>query len=141
MEGRVWRRPLTMVQKFEPNEYVAACGDSGVVYNFTCDAGWTETHYIFGIPYEARVGGTVYQETNGVPGLQTGGRNGDRRLTGSYHPCDETHEADSDDGFLNGYLYNADHGQLDVVIWRGPLGNNVHCTTNLDQDSWETAKS
>lgn len=25
MEGRVWRRPLTMVQKFEPNEYVAAC--------------------------------------------------------------------------------------------------------------------
>ena len=25
MERRVWRRPLTMVQKFEANEYVAAC--------------------------------------------------------------------------------------------------------------------
>ena len=24
-----WSRPVTMVQKFEANEYVAACGDSG----------------------------------------------------------------------------------------------------------------
>ena len=31
MEGRVWRRPLTEVQKFEANEYVAACGDSGKI--------------------------------------------------------------------------------------------------------------
>ena len=30
MERRVWERPLTEVQKFEANEYVAACGDSGV---------------------------------------------------------------------------------------------------------------
>ena len=34
-----WSRPVTMVQKFEANEYVAACGDSGVVYNFECNAG------------------------------------------------------------------------------------------------------
>ena len=26
MERRVWIRPLTEVQKFEANEYVAACG-------------------------------------------------------------------------------------------------------------------
>lgn len=39
MERKVWRRPLTEVQKFEANEYVAACGDSGVVYNFECNAG------------------------------------------------------------------------------------------------------
>ena len=36
---RVWCRPQTVVQKFEANEYVAACGDSGTVYKFTCDAG------------------------------------------------------------------------------------------------------
>ena len=28
-----------------------------------------------------------------------------------------------------------------VIIWRGPDGNNIHCTTNLDKNTWETAKS
>ena len=32
MEGRVWRRPLTEVQKFEANEYVAACGEAEQVF-------------------------------------------------------------------------------------------------------------
>ena len=35
MERRVWTHPLTQVQKFEANEYVAACGDSGTTYLFT----------------------------------------------------------------------------------------------------------
>ncbi len=39
MNRKVWKQPLTVVQKFMPNEYVAACGDSGVVYKFRCDAG------------------------------------------------------------------------------------------------------
>ena len=130
-------RPMMESEAFAANEYIAACGDSGVVYNFKCDAGWTE--YIFGVPV-GRVGGIVYEETNNTPGLQTG-RDGDRRLTSTYHPCDKTHEADSEDGFLRGYLYNRGHGTKEVVIWRGPLGNNVHCTENLDQNSWETAKS
>ena len=59
MEKRVWENPLTMVQQFVPNEYVAACGDSGTTYLFTCDAGG------------GRIG-SVYLETNGRPGLQTG---------------------------------------------------------------------
>ena len=32
MERRIWARPLTEVQKFEANEYVAACGDTVRVY-------------------------------------------------------------------------------------------------------------
>ena len=68
MERRVWTRPLTEVQKFEANEYVAACGESGVVYKFKCDAG-------------DGVYGSVYEETNGIPGLQTG-RGGDTELAG-----------------------------------------------------------
>ena len=32
MGRKVWRRPLTTVQKFEANEYVAACGDENKVY-------------------------------------------------------------------------------------------------------------
>ena len=53
MGRKVWRRPLTRVQQFEANEYVAACGDSGVVYKFKCDAG-------------GGVYGSVYEETNGI---------------------------------------------------------------------------
>ena len=72
-----WSRPVTMVQKFEANEYVAACGDSG---------------------------------------------------------------------FYDGYMYlqdwrgNNSGSPIDVVIWTD-RGTDVHCTTNLDMDEWETAKS
>lgn len=138
MERKVWRRPLTEVQKFEANEYVAACGDSGVTYLFTCDAGGGES-------------GNVYVESNGVDGLQTRGewvggwgghwQEADQSL-GGYHACKITHEADSEDDFLRGYYvpYWTDN-VTNVIIWRGPYNNNVHCTTNLDKDSWETAKS
>ena len=56
MERRVWIRPLTEVQKFEANEYVAACEGENKVYKFTCDAGWTGV-----------TGSTVY--TNGPDGI------------------------------------------------------------------------
>ena len=137
MEGKVWRRPLTEVQKFEANEYVAACGDSGTTYLFTCDAGGGES-------------GNVYVESNGVDGLQTRASGNwwdgsyvpaDKSL-GGYHACETTHEADSKNEFLNGYYVPYWSGDVTkVIIWRGPYNNNVHCTTNLNQDSWETAKS
>ena len=136
MEGKVWRRPLTEVQKFEANEYVAAC-EEGITYKFKCDAG-------------DGVSGNVYVESNGVDGLQTqdsgswwGGDYvpADRSL-GGYHACGTTHEADSEDEFLNGYYVPYRSSNVTkVIIWRGPYNNNVHCTTNLDKNSWETAKS
>lgn len=130
MDKRVWKQPMTMVQKFEANEYVAACGDSGVVYKFKCDAGGGRS-------------GTVYLETNGREGLQTGW-GGDRYL-GGYYACGTTHEAESDDEFLDGYYVTEDWWGPDqvtkVIVWRGPYNDNTHCTTNLDKDSWETAKS
>lgn len=130
MERKVWRRPLTTVQKFEANEYVAACHDWNTVYKFKCDAGG-------GTP------GTVYEDSN---------HNGkwdlldDRALTGyiipTYHACGETHEAPTDDEFINGfYLPNSNPFDVQkVIIWTDG-GTNVHCTTNLDKDNWETAKS
>lgn len=140
MGRKVWRRPLTRVQQFEANEYVAACGDSGVVYNFVCDAG-------------NGVWGSVYQETNGQPGLQAGGRNSDARIStysdflgvpvSGYHACGTTHKAESDSGFYDGYYCARGNTKnpVSVIIWKGEHNDNVHCTTNLDQDSWETAKS
>ena len=142
MEGRVWKRPFTEVQKFEANEYVAACGESGVVYKFKCDAG-------------GGVYGSVYEETNGIPGLQTG-RRGDTELAGysnswfgesGFYACNKTHEAESSNAFVNGYYCakGDTKNPVSVIVWKEPRGgwlpDNIHCTTNLDMDSWETAKS
>ena len=130
MERKVWRRPLTEVQKFEANEYVAACGDENKVYLFTCDAGWT------GI-----TGSTVY--TNGPDGIP---ETGDDIVLGGYHKCGKTHEASTTDDFIKGYLRKNALGlpvgrRQDVIIWRGENGDNVHCTKNLDMNSWVTQKS
>lgn len=133
MERKVWRRPLTEVQKFEANEYVAACGDSGVVYNFECNAGSRRNSY--NVYFDD---GTPYASSNGNEEWYT-------KFTG-YHPCGETHEAESNSGFYDGYMYlqnmwgNNSGSPIDVVIWTDG-GSNVHCTTELDMDEWETAKS
>lgn len=136
---RVYEAPAVSLEQFAANEYIAACGDSGTVYKFVCDAG-------------NGVYGSVYQETNGRDGLQTG-RGGDERLARyrvtllgnerGYHACGIPHEADTDDDFLEGYYLPRGNinNVVDVIIWRGSSGNNVHCTTNLDKSTWETAKS
>lgn len=95
---RRYERPSAYIEEFTPNEYVAACGDSGTVYMFRCDAG-------------GGYSGTVWLETNGEPGLQKKGRwegwgeyhPGDEKL-GGYHACGTTHEANSTDKFLDGYI-------------------------------------
>ena len=130
MVKNVWVQPQTVVQQIGANEYVAACHDINKVYKFKCDAGGGRS-------------GSVYLETNGKPGLQTG-RGGDQYLS-SYHACGIAHEAKSTDAFLDGY-YVIEHLILPdevtpVIVWRGPNNDNTHCTENLDMDSWETEKS
>lgn len=126
---RVYESPRAYVEMFTPNEYVAACGDSGKVYKFTCDAG-------------GGVSGSVYLETNNQPGLQ---KRSDYYLSG-YHACGTTHEANSTDDFLDGYyvvkdFWTEQETVTPVIVWRGPDGDNTHCTTELDMSKWETAKS
>lgn len=125
-----WEEPRILVQKFMPNEYVAACGDENKVYNFVCDAGG-------GTP------GTVYEDSNhnGKWDLT-----GDKALTGyilpTYHACGETHSAPTDDEFIEGfYLPNSNPLKATkVIIWTDG-GTNIHCTTNLNMNEWTTAKS
>ena len=38
-------RPMMESEVFTANEYIAACGDSGVVYNFECNAGNRNREY------------------------------------------------------------------------------------------------
>lgn len=139
---KVYSKPILESETFIPQTYIANCGDSGTIYKFTCDAG-------------GGVSGNVYLETNGVEGLQTDrewiqtGRypwdgywqRADQSL-GGYHACNISHAADSNSDFLKGYYqpYGSDRA-IDVIVWRGPNDDNVHCTTNLNQNSWETVKS
>lgn len=129
---RKYKKPVLNVEQFTANEFIAACGDKNTVYKFKCDAdsnGWFSE------------GGSVYQETNGKDGLQVGLINGDKKL-GSYHPCNETHEAKTTDEFVKGYLFGFGNTKAqEVIIWKGNDGNNIHCTTNLDMKTWETSKS
>lgn len=128
MEGRVWQRPLTEVQKFEANEYVAACGDTEYgKYLFECDA----------------PGGRLYYYTTNW----WGGK--EAEYIGSYTPCSKKHEASTDSEFPDGFVdYNRNGREDDgeaVIVWieRGAWGSirNAHATTNLDRDSWEISHS
>ena len=114
---RAYVRPTMVGERFVANEYVAACGESGKVYNFQCNAG-SHDYY-----------GNVYLETNKKAGLQTQGGmewvNGkpkfysaDKHLTNRYHACDTTHKANSKDEFRDGYYLRGDTF-LNVIVWRG----------------------
>ena len=129
---QVWSSPKTSFEQFVPQNYIAACGDSGTVYKFTCDAG-------------GGTSGSVYLETNGQEGLQRDGSNPDKYLSG-YHACNKYHEAESTDGFLDGYFvydpgWFQDEVVMPVIVWRGEDNDNTHCTKELDMNKWETAKS
>ena len=132
MEKRKYVKPVLSGEEFVPQNYIAACGDSGTVYKFTCDAGGGQW-------------GSVYLETNDTKGLQKSGSNSDKYLSG-YHACNKKHEAESTDSFLDGYyVYDPGWGQDEVVtpvkVWRGEDNDNTHCTEELDMSKWETAKS
>lgn len=125
-----WMEPVIEVQEFVANEYVASCGDSGKVYNFTCNA----------------TKGRLYYYPNGdgtIDGNYTGSKSAE--LIGYYYPCDAKHKASATSDFYDGFIdYNKNKKQdlnEGVIVWRGPENNNGHATTNLNMSSWETAKS
>ena len=126
---KAYIKPVLESETFVPQSYVAACHDINKVYKFTCDAG-----YFFD-------GGNVWEENGKEEGLQMSGSNKDKYL-GLYYACSETHEASIRDEFVDGYLT----GYIfpfpkQVIIWKGKNNNNVHCTTNLNMNEWETEKS
>ena len=119
-----WEEPRIEVQKFIPNEYVAAC------YVINCNVPGT---------------GTLYAESNGVPGLQTQGSwfegyEADDRLVRNVRACNEWHRGVFQDNAptANGYWVTG-RQTIDVYWWRENLGSqyDVHATTVMDQE-WET---
>ena len=129
-----YERPSAYIEKFTPNEYVAACGDSGKVYKFECNAGSKYRNYNV-YYYEGNKKKYIAKQSEWwqQPQAQFSG----------YHPCNKTHEAESDTGFIKGYIDDQATGKDEatpVYIWT-ENGTNVHCTTNLDMSTWATAKS
>lgn len=124
-----WEEPMILVQQFVANEYVAACGDSGTVYNFECNAGEKGNRYAV---KDAK------GEVATISGMYMDG------YSYFYYPCGETHEAESNSGFLEGYHLDDPKTWYDenikVIIWT-KNSTDVHCTTKLDMNSWTTAKS
>ena len=117
-------------ERFVANEYVAACHDQNTVYKFKCDApgGWL--YY--------------YPGSDGkVDGVHD--KNDRAKFLGVYHPCSKKHEASTTNVFYDGFVDYNWNGKQDsgegVIVWRGPRNNNDHATTNLDRNTWETAKS
>ncbi|KIR02092.1 hypothetical protein P261_00906 [Lachnospiraceae bacterium TWA4] len=135
---KLWEDPQIYVQEFVANEYVAACGDKGTHYKFSCNVGNFKD---------------LYQETNGIPGLQVG-PNGDTRLLSgrsnmAYKGCRLSHDANMKDPFVDGYIVTQDgRGNLnstEVKIWEERVGRrdilDYHATTNVNMAAWEITKS
>lgn len=160
MEKKIWSKPEMNEFAFAANEYVAACGDKGQNILFTCDAGggkygrvWMETN----------------SPTDDWNGLQTDefpsildSQDLDQLRTDSYYACGKKHVASKTDEFMKGYYISDDDWDsgwdrsgyipkfdlaaviekaIRVYIWGGTEKYNTHCTTNLNIESWEAAKS
>lgn len=130
MAKKAYSKPMLKSEAFVPQSYVAACGDGGTVYKFTCDAPGGILYYFPDKPASGA------QPTKGSHGDFMG-------LT--YHPCGKDHEADTKSGFYWGYVDYNWNTKLDdrelVIVWSGEDGRNGHATKKLDMTQWETAKS
>ena len=148
-----WGKPLTSVQEFVPQEFIAACDQSGATqtYYFKCDAGDASGRYdvildsnrnlVLDGEWSYRNGSWQWRAVNG---------NRDTWLTDGlyYHPCNETHTVTVPYGtsveniFPHGWMQtksshsNNSADWTEVRIWRGDNNNNVHCTTNLKPEDF-----
>lgn len=124
---RNWERPMAVVDAFVANEFVSACGDENKEYLFQCDAGGGKYY-------------DVYFDSNNNGKFD---RN-DKYLSGC-NACGTKYTAKATDEFKNGFCVRKHIMRPDevipVIIWRGPKGDNTHCTTNLKMNTWPTAKS
>lgn len=133
---RNWEKPMVVVDTFAANEFVSSCGDQNTLYKFTCDAPKGPLYY--------------YQKSDG----QIDGEHNpydEATYIGDYHPCKAKHQAPKTDVFYDGFVdYNRNRRQdpgEGVIVWRekvyGLFGSyyDGHATTNLNMNSWETAKS
>ena len=89
-----WEEPKIGVQKFVPNEYVAACGDAEYGnYLFECNA----------------PGGRLYYYTRNWWGEE------EAEYIGNYSPCSKKHEASRESEFPDGFVDYNRNGREDAA--------------------------
>ena len=89
-----WEEPKIGVQKFVPNEYVAACGDTEYGnYLFECNA----------------PGGRLYYYTRNWWGEE------EAEYIGNYSPCSKKHEASRESEFPDGFVDYNRNGREDAA--------------------------
>ena len=131
-----YKKPVLNVERFTPDEFISACGDSGVNYLFECDAPAGTLYY--------------YPDSDGnIDGTHEEWR--DAEIMGSYTPCGATHDAPTTGDFYDGFVDRNSNRRQDsgegVIVWRNREWSilgwywNGHATTKLDMDSWQTDKS
>ena len=129
-----WVYPQANVERFVSNDYVSACGDTGYGdYLFECNAGDPGKFYDVVTDDRKNLTADVYYYGDDA-----------------YSPCNKTHKASTQDDFVMGYIYptNGDDRMISrtisqrqrVYIWTEG-GTDVHCTTNLDRNSWTVDRS
>lgn len=127
---KTWEEPKIMVEEFSANEYVAACeGTEYGDYLFECNAGNMGTNY-------------AVKDASGRTATISGYYlNGSR---GWFTPCKETHQSSTVDVYLTGYHLDdpttPNDENIEVIVWTNN-NTDVHCTTNLDRESWPIVRS
>lgn len=142
-EKTKWDAPQILVQKFTPNEYVSTCGVTTYgKYLFKCDAPAGDLYYY------PNGRGSAKKDWLGNPRGYYGSRSIEADGQYNYHPCSETHEANSTSDFFDGFVDYNENGFEDsgeaVMVWKEHKrwgGISFHATTKLGRDQWTTLKS
>jgi len=129
---KAYIKPVLESETFVPQVYCINCAAlPGVTkYYFECNAG------------------SSYQKYDVVTDAGVNLTKDEWWTTNYYHPCNEKHEAYSNDEFLHGWLCESGGNddkikgakKTEIIIWTDG-GKDVHCTTNLNMEHWETVKS
>lgn len=147
MEKRIWSKPEMNEFAFAANEYVAACGDENKKYLFECNAGREDRYYNVFLNGDDGMAETEDDIAWAASEWYSPVENANGEAMSGYDPCFETHEAPFANIFQKGYMFlqgvltGINMGKrIDVLVWT-ENDTNVHCTTNLDMKTWQTAKS
>ena len=148
---KIYEKPAMQVEEFVATNYCAGqCGEHGTTwFDFQCDAPLNGNHYSQGQRWDDVYwwSQSRFSPLNPATNYKKFEDYVDQQAyeLGLYHPCGVTHPVSSENSFYFGFVDRNNNERYDsgegCVIWRGDNGRNIHCTTVLKHEDWETLKS
>lgn len=148
---KIYEKPVMQAEVFVVENYCAgSCGEHGTTwYDFQCDAPVNGNHHYWDGDYDDVYWWSQSRFSPLNPATK------DKKIEdyigstayylGQYHPCGITHPVSSENSFYFGFVDRNNNERYDqgegCVIWRGDNGRNIHCTSVLRHEDWETLKS